>query len=62
MPASPRINFRITEEMEKKLAKEAKRRKKTASATARELLAEALNAKELADVPSRGRPKNSENS
>lgn len=61
MPASPRINFRISEKLAAKLDREAKKRKKTASETAREIIAEALDAEDLAAVQTAGRKKLSEN-
>lgn len=56
MPVSPRINFRITEEMGRKLEKEAKRRKKTLSAAARDILSEALGMSDNATQITQGRP------
>ena len=61
MPASPRLNIRVSPALAEKLGKEAEKRNKTTSETARELLAEALSSKRLASVPPRGRPTISEN-
>lgn len=61
MAESPKLIFRVAEKLAAKLQREAKKRNKTTSETARELLSEALNSDGLAAIPKQGRKKLSEN-
>lgn len=54
---SPRINFRISEELAARLAKESKKRKISESECARRLLAEALDFSGDTTLQKAGRPK-----
>lgn len=61
MAESPQLRLRVTAEMLAALADRAKKAGVTTSDAAREILAKGLRDKELASVPSRGRPTISEN-